>query len=1399
MSSSNHGYLPLGQDDTDHNNDNSNNDYSESNTNNINTDDPAATHRPELTYGHVAVTMSQQDPLVPKGGSGAATAATTTSSSVITTQPGLRTMDSYTYPGRVFTDNDSSAVASTAALANAATTSSTTSYATTTTTTTSANTTATTTTSGLRPAAQSIASAPAAPTTMTVEATSSVSADASSSPLPAFQFPRFGAKHKSVLGLKDRLASTNSAPTYGSASQDESNGSMSALDATYARLVGSKSLGAGLLGNNNNSKDSVPSLAASTSDLLHIRPKQHPYTTEDGPRGIQKSQRRQVLREIRPDLHNLPEELLREQARSGATVDAITNSQPIGDGTGLPTSPASAAHLQGSGSGSGSGSGTGTGSSQGERGTLLGSGDGLGLGFGVGGRANATPSRWSRPRLGGSRRQRRAPGSGQGRENDQRVIQSSVFKPVETSVDGGKPVEPAPALTPDHAEPMNSTRFVAIVDSVKEAIHSGIQPLRIAQGSSGSYFCRNMDGKIVGVFKPKNEEPYGQLNPKWANLIPNLGYISESATSLVDRRLKLNIVPSTEVVWLSSSAFHYDYLDRRAAQLQKGAKPLPDKVGSFQLFLNGFKDANLFMRDHPWPVESPTGGNANGRGRTWRHSVPESIHSHQESDGASLSNGAAGSTNGGHGLGPDKPGFNWTPALQQQFREQFEKMIILDYLIRNTDRGLDNWMIRYCEKEGISIVTAPAGGTQKSHLQQEPTRRNSRVGDLLGLYSDRGSVRSNSSMREGSSSRNGMLVTPPGTPPRSNLSRAVSGMEHLQDEDTPTESTGLLSQERSGSPTKRSSTEAEGTTSATATKDTKLTPAETIEAHYGPNHVHVAAIDNGLAFPFKHPDSWRSYPYGWLFLPRPLISQPFTKATRDHFLPLLSSPVWWRETIADLRRLFSIDSDFDQGMFDKQMAVMKGQGWNIVETLKNLDQGPMDLCRRVALVVWDEEVTLEPGVSPAQLGLIPGLGLPIPGEAQPQGSLRQEGTLGYGSMSHSQKYTTTQPKAMAMDAKAGYLNYGSMKSSVGDRLSNIKTLSTSSTAIGEGAFLDPGSLQSKKAVPHLVIDMEENGALQPKHDSFRQVVSDGEYDLEDDYDYDDDDGDFDDDAFSYDEEYDGFSDDLAESQGDLRVPAAHRRSRSSSSQLTDPQRTAREGMVSIDMALAENGERPLGARNHRRRQSHQSEGGRSPRRRPAPTPAQPLLQEPLLKPPPSSQGLVHPMDQSTIAAVVGASDASITRNHRRSRTEQDDRTGTIRFEAVASPSASGDTDTLEAARLRLSKVGTEETSSSSRPSEAIDEPERGRGLFARGYGALTGRESGEELNERPKWADRLRRGLSFDGHLLAVDGFGLGQAARRERKLRKQRQRERELRERRVVLIERIEPVTKNLPYFSWW
>ena len=68
--------------------------------------------------------------------------------------------------------------------------------------------------------------------------------------------------------------------------------------------------------------------------------------------------------------------------------------------------------------------------------------------------------------------------------------------------------------------------------------------------------------RTVGVFKPKNEEPYGHLNPKWTKwmhktccpccfgrscLIPNQGYMSEAGASLVDEKLGLNIVPKTKV------------------------------------------------------------------------------------------------------------------------------------------------------------------------------------------------------------------------------------------------------------------------------------------------------------------------------------------------------------------------------------------------------------------------------------------------------------------------------------------------------------------------------------------------------------------------------------------------------------------------------------------------------------------------------------------------------------------------------------------------------------------------------------------------------------------------------------------------------------------------------------
>jgi hypothetical protein len=118
----------------------------------------------------------------------------------------------------------------------------------------------------------------------------------------------------------------------------------------------------------------------------------------------------------------------------------------------------------------------------------------------------------------------------------------------------------------------------------------------------------------------------------------------------------------------------------------------------------------------------------------------------------------------------------------------------------------------------------------------------------------------------------------------------------------------------------------------------------------------IGAIDNSLAFPWKHPDQWRSFPFGWLFLPVSLIGQPFSQKTRDHFLPILTSAKWWAETQTLLRRLFEQDSDFKERMFQKQIAVLKGQAFNVVETLKTPDQGPLELTRRTRVHVWDDEM-----------------------------------------------------------------------------------------------------------------------------------------------------------------------------------------------------------------------------------------------------------------------------------------------------------------------------------------------------------------------------------------------------------------------------------------------------------
>uniref|UniRef100_A0A8D2BQ11 Phosphatidylinositol 4-kinase type 2 n=1 Tax=Sus scrofa TaxID=9823 RepID=A0A8D2BQ11_PIG len=305
---------------------------------------------------------------------------------------------------------------------------------------------------------------------------------------------------------------------------------------------------------------------------------------------------------------------------------------------------------------------------------------------------------------------------------------------------------------------LDDPEFADTILKAEQAIEFGVFPERISQGSSGSYFVKDPKRKIIGVFKPKSEEPYGQLNPKWTKyvhkvccpccfgrgcLLPNQGYLSEAGASLVDEKLHLDIVPKTRVVWLVSETFNYSAIDRAKSRGKKYALEkvpkvgrkfhrvgLPPKIGSFQLFVEGYKEAEYWLRKFE------------------ADPLPENI--------------------------------------RKQFQSQFERLVILDYIIRNTDRGNDNWLIKYEKKK------------QEKEI-----------------------------------------------------------------------------------------------------KEAKWTNVDKESL------IKIAAIDNGLAFPFKHPDEWRAYPFHWAWLPQAKV--PFSDEIRNLVLPYISDMNFVQDLCEDLYELFKVN------------------------------------------------------------------------------------------------------------------------------------------------------------------------------------------------------------------------------------------------------------------------------------------------------------------------------------------------------------------------------------------------------------------------------------------------------------------------------------------------------------
>ncbi|KAI3380147.1 hypothetical protein SNEBB_006914 [Seison nebaliae] len=352
----------------------------------------------------------------------------------------------------------------------------------------------------------------------------------------------------------------------------------------------------------------------------------------------------------------------------------------------------------------------------------------------------------------------------------------------------------------------NDPQFRTLIVDAENAINNSIYPQRILQGSSGSYFVKNSNKDIIGVFKPKDEEPYGILNPKWTKwlqktccpcffgrgcLLPNQGYLSEAGASIVDEKLRLNIVPKTRVVKLSAETFNYTPIDRAKSKAKKNITDtfpdlgrrfhrirLPFKTGSLQTFVKDYQDAATFYRRYD-TVNEPS-------------------------------------------------------AVNDRFNFLFEKLVCLDYLIRNTDRGHDNWLVKY----------------QKYDFDKEIMSHNSRYSNAEKLSQ------------------------------KSKIIQELNLIEHDNE-------------------------------------------------YY---EMNVAAIDNGLAFPFKHPDEWRTYPYHWAWLAQ--AKNPFSKQIQDLLIHKLEKFEFVQEIIDELFEKFKNDKSFDMIMFERQMSVLRGQVLNLVNALK---------------------------------------------------------------------------------------------------------------------------------------------------------------------------------------------------------------------------------------------------------------------------------------------------------------------------------------------------------------------------------------------------------------------------------------------------------------------------------
>lgn len=188
-----------------------------------------------------------------------------------------------------------------------------------------------------------------------------------------------------------------------------------------------------------------------------------------------------------------------------------------------------------------------------------------------------------------------------------------------------------------------NTSFYRTYAEVKVANDLGVTPLKTPSGATGALIMRSWEGKKIGIFKygkpvrNKMQKLFFRVFPKIKIHLMNPAYKSEVAASLIDRTLKLNIVPPTGMAKLKM-------------------KGMGEVWGSLQQFIYIAPDEELksiaeIAETHEYHLDSKALKKLKGKTLNNLLARPENL-------------------------------------------SQFQKIVLLDFIMFNLDRHYGNWLVK---------------------------------------------------------------------------------------------------------------------------------------------------------------------------------------------------------------------------------------------------------------------------------------------------------------------------------------------------------------------------------------------------------------------------------------------------------------------------------------------------------------------------------------------------------------------------------------------------------------------------------------------------------------------------------------------------------------------------------